>query len=62
MAALSRRFGDDEFSDGFEKVGAVAYARFHGGEEDELISAQRYAAGLIQGLLAKIEAQMAKVT
>ncbi|OEC54316.1 hypothetical protein [Pseudomonas sp. AP42] len=61
LAALSRRFGDDEFSDGFEKVGAVAYARFHGDEdEDELIRAQRYAAGLIQGLLAEIEAQMAK--
>lgn len=63
LAALARRFGDDKFSDGFEKVGSVAYARFHGGEdEDDLISAQRYAAGLIQGLLAEIEAQMAKAT
>jgi hypothetical protein len=60
LAALARRFGDDKFSDGFEKVGAVAYARFHGSDdEDDLISAQRYAAGLIQGLLAEIEAQMA---
>ena len=60
MTALARRFGDDEFGEGFEKVGLVAYARFHGNEdEDELIGAQRYAAGLIQKLLVEIDAQLA---
>ncbi|MBK4999393.1 hypothetical protein IAE37_001669 [Pseudomonas sp. S31] len=58
LDALARRFCDDEFSDGYEKVGAVRYARFHGGDDDELVSAQRYAAGLVQGLLARISAQM----
>lgn len=61
LAALSRRFGDDHHGEGFEKVGAVAYAHFHGAEnEDELVRAQRYAAGLIQGLLAEIELQLAE--
>lgn len=61
LAALRNQFSDDEFSEGFEKVGAVAYARFHGGDEDEIVGAQRYAAGLIQGLLAEIEMQRTRV-
>ena len=48
--------------EGFEKVGAVAYAQFHGGDEDEIMGAQRFAAGLIQGLLAEIEAQLARAS
>ncbi len=59
LAALARRFGDD----GFEKVGAVVYARFYGAEgeeEDELVGRQRFAAGLIQHLLDEIETQRAR--
>lgn len=60
LAALSRRFGDDEHGEGYEKVGAVAYARFYGeDDEDELVGRQRFAAGLIQNLLAEIERQQA---
>ena len=60
LAALARRFGDDEHGEGYEKVGAVAYARFHGGDnEDELVGRQRFAAGLVQSLLAEIEKQRA---
>lgn len=59
MAALSRRFCDDEYGEGFQKVGAVAYARFHDtGDEDEQIGTQRYAAGLVQALLEQVEAQL----
>jgi hypothetical protein len=58
LAALARRFGDDQHGKGYEKVGAVAYARFWGGDdEDELVTRQRFAAGLIQSLLAEIEMQ-----
>lgn len=58
LAALARRFGDDQHGEGYEKVGAVAYARFWGGDdEDELIALQRFAAGLIQALLAEIDSQ-----
>ncbi|MDR2316714.1 MAG: hypothetical protein LBF06_10030 [Pseudomonas sp.] len=63
LAALARRFGDDRHSEGFEKVGAVAYARFYGAEdEDELVGRQRFAAGLIQHLLAEIETQRARAS
>ncbi|MBI8147485.1 hypothetical protein JEY28_21720 [Pseudomonas aeruginosa] len=59
LAALARRFVDDQHSEGFEKVGAVAYARFYGDEgEDELVGRQRFAAGLIQSLLAEIDTQL----
>lgn len=60
LAALGRRFGDDEHGEGYEKVGAVAYARFHSEndeDEDELVSRQRFAAGLVQKLLTEIERQ-----
>lgn len=60
LAALARRFGDDEHGDGYEKVGAVAYARFHGeDDEDERVGRQRFAAGLVQSLLAEIDRQLA---
>lgn len=36
LVALGKRFGDDEHGEGYGKVGAVAYARFHGeNDEDE---------------------------
>ena len=60
LAALGRRFGDDEHGEGYENVGAVAYARFHSEndeDEDELVSRQRFAAGLVQKLLTEIERQ-----
>lgn len=60
LTALANRFGNDEFGEGFEKVGAIAYAQFHGGDEDEMVGSQRYAAGLIQGLLIEIQVQLAK--
>ncbi|HEK0619776.1 TPA: hypothetical protein SMP40_001309 [Proteus mirabilis] len=62
LAALGWRFGDDEHGEGYEKVGSVAYARFHGKDdedEDELVGRQRFAAGLVQHLLAEIERQRA---
>ena len=60
LAALARRFGNDSYGEGYEKVGAVAYARFYGEEdEDERVGRQRDAAGLIQSLLAEIETQRA---
>ncbi|HHR6079570.1 TPA: hypothetical protein ACS7ZY_001948 [Providencia alcalifaciens] len=65
LAALAKRFGDDEHSEGYEKVGAVAYAHFHekdDEDEDELVGRQRFAAGLIQKLLAEIESQREKLT
>jgi len=61
LSALARRFGDDKHGEGYEKVGAVAYARFYGeDDEDELVGRQRFAAGLIQSLLAEIETQRAR--
>ncbi|MDQ5891273.1 MAG: hypothetical protein QG613_143, partial [Pseudomonadota bacterium] len=60
LAALARRFGDDEHGEGYEKVGPVAYARFYGeDDEDDLVGRQRFAAGLVQSLLAEIERQRA---
>lgn len=62
FAALRRRFCDDQFAEGYLKVGPVAYARFYGGaDEDELVGSQRYAAGLVQELLEQIESQLAGI-
>ncbi|WP_256353266.1 hypothetical protein [Pseudomonas sp. PDM30] len=62
MAALKRRFCDDEYGEGFEKVGAVAYARFHGtDDDDDQVRTQRYAAGLVQALLEQIDTQLEAV-
>lgn len=61
LTALARRFCDDRHGEGYEKTGAVAYARFIGSsDEDQQIALQRYAAGLIQALLDEIEAQRQK--
>lgn len=59
LAALARRFGDDKHGEGYEKTGAVAFARFYGeDDEEELVGRQRFAAGLIQSLLAEIDTQL----
>lgn len=62
LDALRRRFCDDEHSDGYEKAGSVAYARFHNAGDDEgLVQAQRYAAGLVQLLLNYIETRLSQL-
>jgi hypothetical protein len=55
LTALKLRFCDDEYAQGFEKVGPVAYAQFLGADGDEeLIGYQLYAASLVEGLLKLI--------
>lgn len=57
LAALAKRFGGDEHGEDYEKVGSVAYTRFYGEDdedEDDLVSLQCFAAGLVQSLLAEI--------
>ncbi|MGY2292604.1 hypothetical protein ACW9H6_22955 [Pseudomonas sp. SDO528_S397] len=59
LAALKQRFCDDEYGDGYKKVGAVAYATFLGiNDDDERVQMQRYASGLVQTLLEHIDAQL----
>lgn len=61
LAALHRRFCDDQHSEGYEKAGAVAYARFHyEGDDDALVRDQRFASGLVQALLDDINAKLAE--
>jgi hypothetical protein len=62
LVALRRRFCDDEHGEGYEKVGSVAYAKFHdtGADEDVLVQNQRFAAGLVQALLERIDAKLAE--
>ncbi|KAF7963793.1 hypothetical protein AWV80_05775 [Cupriavidus sp. UYMU48A] len=62
LQALRRRFCDDEDAEGYEKAGPVAYAKFHGIDDDEdgLVAKQRYAAGLVQALLDRIESRLAQ--
>lgn len=62
LQALRRRFCDDEDAEGYEKAGSVAYAKFHGSDddEDELVGRQRYAAGLVQEVLDRYEAKLHK--
>jgi hypothetical protein len=56
LDALRRRFCDDAHGEGYRKLGAVAYARFHNtGDEDALVRDQRYAASLVQALLERID-------
>ncbi|CAM2171853.1 conserved hypothetical protein [Paraburkholderia sacchari] len=63
LAALRQRFCDDEHAEGYEKAGSVAYAKFQGAaDEDELVGKQRFAAGLIQTLLDRIEIRLAELT
>ncbi|HCI4222427.1 TPA: hypothetical protein RFM54_005090 [Klebsiella quasipneumoniae subsp. quasipneumoniae] len=55
LAALAKRFGGDEHGEDYEKVRSVAYTRFYGeDDENDLVSLQRFAAGLVQSLLAEI--------
>lgn len=57
LEALRRRFCDDAHGDGYRKLGAVAYARFHDADdEDARVRDQRYAAGLVQALLEHMAA------
>lgn len=59
LNALRSRFCDDQHGEGYEKVGSVAYARFHYADDDEaLVRDQRFAAGLVQSLLECIEARL----
>ena len=58
LAALTRCFGTTKNVEGYEKLGAVAYANFYGKREDDedaFVFRQRFAAGLVQNLLIKIE-------
>lgn len=62
LNALRRRFCDDQHGEGYEKVGAVAYARFHYADDDEaLVRDQRYAAGLVQSLVELIDARLSEL-
>ena len=55
LDALRRRFCDDEHGAGYLKLGPIAYARFHHAvDDDACVRAQRYAAGLVNALLAAI--------
>lgn len=57
LAALAKRFGGDEHGEGYEKLGSVACTHFYGEDdedEDDLVSRQRFEAGLFQSLLAEI--------
>lgn len=59
LDALRRRFCDDRHGAGYEKLGPVAYARFHDADDDEaLVRDQRYAAGLVQSLLDRIDVRV----
>jgi hypothetical protein len=59
LAALRRRFCDDEHGEGYKKAGSVAYAKFYdAGDEDGFVRDQRFAAGLIQALLDHISAKL----
>ncbi|EOX8991770.1 TPA: hypothetical protein NI657_004245 [Pseudomonas aeruginosa] len=60
MKALKLRFCDDEYVQGFEKVGAVAYAQFLGADDEkELMNHQLFAASLIEQLLKLIHEKTA---
>lgn len=63
LDALRRRFCDNAHGEGYEQVGAVAYASFHyAGDDDALVRDQRYAAGLVQSLLDRIEARLRELS
>ena len=53
--ALRRLFCDDDAAQGYMKVGPVRYAEFHStGDEEAQVRDQRYASGLVEGLLDRI--------
>jgi hypothetical protein len=59
LTALRRCFCDDKHGEGYRKHGSIAYAHFHDtGNGEELISNQRYAAGLVQSVLDGIEQRL----
>jgi hypothetical protein len=61
LSALHRRFCDDEHGEGYEKAGAVAYAKFHyQADDDALVRDQRFASGLVQALLDDFNAKLAE--
>ena len=61
LAALHRRFCDDDHGEGYEKAGAVAYAKFHYQDDDDaLVRDQRFASGLVQALLDDFNAKLAE--
>ncbi len=60
LTALKLRFCDDEYVQGFEKVGPVAYAQFLGADDEkELMNHQLFAASLIEQLLKLIHEKTA---
>jgi hypothetical protein len=60
IAALRKRFCDNEDGEGYLKVGPVGYAAFHvTGDEDERVREQRFAAGLVERLVATVDALLA---
>jgi len=57
LAVLAKRFGGDKHGEDYQKVVSVAYTRFYDKDdedEDDLVSLQRFAAGLVQSLLAEV--------
>lgn len=59
LGALRLCFCDDEYAEGYQKVGPVAYAQFHFADDEEaLVREQRYAAGLVQMLVDRIEEKL----
>lgn len=60
LAALRRRFCDDQYGEGYEKVGSVAFASFHSEDDEEQARDQRFASGLIQNLLDLIDTKLAE--
>jgi hypothetical protein len=58
VAALKRRFCDDEETEGFRKDGPAAYASFHGLNDsgsDERIRAMREISGMVAYFVERIE-------
>lgn len=56
LAALRNRFCDDEHTEGYLKMGPVAYAAFfHHEGEDARVREQRYASALVSNLLDRLD-------
>ena len=61
VAALRKRFCNNEDGEGYLKVGPVGYAAFHvTGDEEERMREQRFAAGLVEKLVAMVDAMLAE--
>jgi hypothetical protein len=62
LATLRRCFCDDEDADGYEKIGPVRYAAFQGIDDEEArVGLQRFASGLVQEILDRVEARLAEL-